>query len=226
MRIRQIAILITALASLVFSALAQAGDVKLAWQPVLTRSDGTPIVVDGYRVYYGTASGTYDAHVDVTEPTTVDGEIHYTLSGLAGGTKYFMAVTAFRLTEESAYSNEVSYVMPLAPISPPKLLRVPPAQVSMAPTLFGTVAVRADIGKTLTVVNRSGQAMTITAIQINGPDRGSFSAPARLPKAIAPGKSGLIPVRFNAPSKGLRIATARIITNLGYIEFPLSGVAS
>ena len=92
------------------AALAQA--VTLAWSP----SPDTNAV--GYNVYYGGASGVYTNTVFVSEATTVS------ISGLtAGATYYFSATTVAASGAESAFSEEVSYVIPPANIPPPA---VPP----------------------------------------------------------------------------------------------------
>jgi hypothetical protein len=61
----------------------------------------------GYRVYYGTAPGTYQQpigkgiEVDVNTTT-------YTITGLTNGTWYFAATALDWTGGESPYSNEVS----------------------------------------------------------------------------------------------------------------------
>jgi len=75
----------------------------LAW----TAPTGT---VSGYRVYYGTASGSYTQSLGggtyVTKTT-------FTLSGLASGYTYYFAVTAIDAAGgESGYSNEASKLIP------------------------------------------------------------------------------------------------------------------
>jgi len=72
----------------------------LAWDAVSASNLG------GYRVYYGTASGTYfqsaGQGVNVGNVTTV------TVTGLGSGTRYFFAVTAFdTMNNESVFSNQV-----------------------------------------------------------------------------------------------------------------------
>ncbi|MBN1569652.1 MAG: fibronectin type III domain-containing protein [Acidobacteria bacterium] len=79
----------------ILAPFAAAGDVTLAWDP------NTEPELLGYRLSYGTASGSYDTHVDVGNVTT------HTVSGLLAGTYYF-AVKAYSADMESAYSNEVS----------------------------------------------------------------------------------------------------------------------
>ena len=67
--------------------------------------------VTGYRVYYGTAPGAY------SQPRgsglTTGNATSWTVSGLNPGTLYYFAVTAVDSQgNESAYSNEVSKVLP------------------------------------------------------------------------------------------------------------------
>jgi fibronectin type 3 domain-containing protein len=66
--------------------------------------------VAAYRIYYGTASGTYlqpkgsGINVGLTSS--------YVITGLAIGKQYFFAVTAVDAAgNESAYSNEASKVV-------------------------------------------------------------------------------------------------------------------
>ena len=78
-----------------YSALYGA-NVVLVWD-ANTESD-----LAGYKVYYGTSSGTYGSAIDVGKVTT------YTVANLGPGT-YFFAVTAHNTAGlESGYSNEVS----------------------------------------------------------------------------------------------------------------------
>jgi len=65
----------------------------------------------GYRVYYGTAPGSYlqaaGAGIDVGNVVT------HTVTGLASGTRYYFAVTAYDASNnESPFSNEVFKDMP------------------------------------------------------------------------------------------------------------------
>jgi chitodextrinase len=74
--------------------------VTLAWDAVTAPN------VSGYRVYYGTAPGTYlqakGAGLTVGNVTT------HTVTGLTRGVRYYFAVTAFDTSnKESTYSNEV-----------------------------------------------------------------------------------------------------------------------
>jgi archaellum component FlaG (FlaF/FlaG flagellin family) len=74
---------------------AEAASATLAWNA----APG----VSGYKVHYGTASGTYTGSLNAGQATA------YTVSNLTTGTKYYFAVTSYDSTGiESDYSNEVS----------------------------------------------------------------------------------------------------------------------
>jgi len=79
--------------------------VLLAWDP------NSETNLAGYKVYFGMASGVYNA------PNIIGTETTYTVNGLGPGTWYF-AVTAYN-TEglESGYSNEVSTTIAGAQLS-------------------------------------------------------------------------------------------------------------
>ena len=77
---------------------AYSADVTLTWD---ASSDPD---VTGYKIYYGTQSGTYSEMVDAGSATTV------TLTDLVIGTTYYIAATAYdSYGYESDYSNEVQY---------------------------------------------------------------------------------------------------------------------
>lgn len=76
---------------------AMAANASLSWD-ANTESD-----LAGYKVYYGTASRSYGAPVDVGNQTA------YTVTGLSEGQTYYFAVTAYNDADaESAFSAEVS----------------------------------------------------------------------------------------------------------------------
>ena len=83
---------------------AFAAEVTLAWDPSKSGS------VAGYNIYFGTASRTYGAPLDVGNV------LSWTVSGLSSKTYYF-AVTAYdSMNYESAYSNEVSVAVVSKPV--------------------------------------------------------------------------------------------------------------
>jgi len=68
----------------------------------------------GYKVYYGTASGTYSSTVNVGNTTT------YTIPSVSTGKTYYVAVTAYNSSStESAKSTEVSAYIPVPDTTPP-----------------------------------------------------------------------------------------------------------
>jgi chitodextrinase len=72
----------------------------LAWDAVTATS------LSGYRVYYGTAPGTYIQAIG--QGVAVGNVTTYTATGLTRGIRYYFAVTAFDTSNnESTYSNEV-----------------------------------------------------------------------------------------------------------------------
>ena len=76
--------------------------VTLAWNPSISTD------VTGYKIYYGVLSHIYSSVVDVGNTNTV------TISELVPGTTYyFSATTVDALGNESGFSNEASYTMPL-----------------------------------------------------------------------------------------------------------------
>jgi len=89
-----------------------AGTVTLAWDP----SPGTDVITN-YNLYYGAASATYTNVVAAGTNTTVS------ISNLVDGTTYYFAATAVDTNDlESAYSTEVSTLIPTnATNSPPTL---------------------------------------------------------------------------------------------------------
>jgi hypothetical protein len=73
---------------------AAAGTISLAWDPVSGAS--------GYRVYYGTSTGSYTASITTGTPSA-------TISGLQDCSPYFVAVKAYNAAGESAqFSNELT----------------------------------------------------------------------------------------------------------------------
>jgi hypothetical protein len=73
---------------------------SFAWDAVTAPNLG------GYRIYYGTAPGTYLQPFG--QGLSVENVTTYTQKGLSNGTRYYFAVTAFdTIGNESGYSNEV-----------------------------------------------------------------------------------------------------------------------
>jgi hypothetical protein len=91
------------LLALLISVWARAEQVTLAWDA------NTEPDLAGYKVHYGTASGSYTTVVDVHKVTTT------IVTGLTAGQTYYFVVTAYNAANnESGYSNQVSYSVPAA----------------------------------------------------------------------------------------------------------------
>lgn len=81
---------------------ANAATVTLAWD----KSPESDIA--GYKIHYGTAGGSYQYSVNVGNCTSC------TISGLAEGTTYYFAATAYNAgNTESSFSPEVAYTIPV-----------------------------------------------------------------------------------------------------------------
>ena len=104
-RIEWLGPLVSALLCLAFTCAGHAAQsVTLAWDA------NTELDVAGYRLYYGTASRSYDHSIDVQNVTT------NAVGDLQEGTTYFFAVSAYNTSGlESDFSNEVSYTATNAP---------------------------------------------------------------------------------------------------------------
>jgi hypothetical protein len=64
--------------------------------------------LEGYKVYYGTSTHSYQEYIDIGRVTSAD------IDGLSEGVTYYFAVTAYDITgNESAYSQEVQTSIPV-----------------------------------------------------------------------------------------------------------------
>jgi hypothetical protein len=128
---------------------ALAAQANLAWDPAGS-SD-----VAGYKVYYGTASGTYSQNVDVGNATS------YTINNLTPGQTYYFTVAAYNAGgAQSGYSNEVN-----------QTAAIPQYTLSVAKTGTGTGTVSGtgiSCGATCTDAYSEGTAVALTAT----PDQG------------------------------------------------------
>ena len=75
-------------------------------QATLTWDSVSDPSVRGYKVYYGTASRTFQQVIDVGSSTT------YAFSNLNSRTTYYFSITAYNSVAESCSSNEVTKTSP------------------------------------------------------------------------------------------------------------------
>ncbi len=102
-------ILFTALLLLLTTPSLFAAQATLSWNP------NSELDLAGYKVYYGNSTGSYQWSVDVKDVNS------YTISNLVEGEEYFFAATAYDFSgNESGYSNEVSYDVPITSLPEPE----------------------------------------------------------------------------------------------------------
>jgi Fibronectin type III domain/Divergent InlB B-repeat domain len=121
-----------------------AGQATLTWDP------DTSTTITGYRINYGTTSGSYAQKVDVGYATS------YTLGNLSDGQTYYFVVAAYDAAgDQSGYSNEVSKSMP-----------IPQDTLTISKTGTGTGTVSGtgiSCGATCTDTYNQGTVVTLTA---------------------------------------------------------------
>ena len=79
----------------------------------------------GYNIHYGTSSRNYDYSVDTGNSPSC------TISGLQEGTTYYFAVTAYdSQANESDFSEEIAYTMPMPPQPSASTISAPAIYVS------------------------------------------------------------------------------------------------
>jgi len=81
------------------------GSATLSWIPPTSNTDGSPLLnLAAYRVYWGTAAGSYPNTVTLNNP----GLATYVVEGLAPATWYFTVTAVNSAGVESSFSNVVS----------------------------------------------------------------------------------------------------------------------
>lgn len=106
-----VALAIILLGSVIITGMAGAAEVRLTWGAPTTNTNGTSLTdLAGYRLYYGTAPGSYSSSLTVGNVTT------YTVTGLTSGATYYFATAAYNAAgTESGKSNELSVAIPAIP---------------------------------------------------------------------------------------------------------------
>ena len=88
------------------SGIAQGGSgtVTLSWLPPTQYSDGSPLAIGGYNIYYGTASQSYSQSIKVSNP----GLTSYVVQNLPAGTYYFAIAAVDPSCLQGSFSPEVA----------------------------------------------------------------------------------------------------------------------
>ena len=80
------------------------GSVTLSWSAPTQNADGSTLTdLAGYKIYYGTNSGSYDQHVRIDNPSITT----YVVEELSPATYYFAATSFNNSGVESEYSGEI-----------------------------------------------------------------------------------------------------------------------
>ena len=150
---------------------ATARNVELDWN-----ASSSPNVA-GYHVYYGTTSGNYSHKVDAGDAISV------TISNLTAGATYFFAATAYDTNgNESAYSSEVSFIVPgiltMSQAAPPAsqslgLPAAPLIQFPVEPGHWYEVQATTDFN-TWTTIWQTSVAVSNVWLQFSDPDARLF----------------------------------------------------
>jgi hypothetical protein len=80
------------------------GQATLSWTPPTQRTDGTPLTLGGYRIYYGSGPNDFNYVVDVNSA----GIATYVVENLPSGTWYFVVSALDSNGVESATSGSAS----------------------------------------------------------------------------------------------------------------------
>jgi len=133
--------LLLLLAFLAVSVSANAAEVTLAWDP------NTETDLGGYTLYSGTSSRSYANSVDIGLST------EHTVPNLVEGDTYYFAVTAYDTNgNESPFSAEISYSVPVA---------TTPQQFTISASAGSNGSISPSGG--ITVAGGNDQSFTITA---------------------------------------------------------------
>jgi len=153
---------------------ASAVDVVLDW------NSSSSTDASGYYVYYGTTSGIYSYRVDAGSATSV------TLTNLIPGATYYLAATTYDSTgNQSAFSGELSYVVPASSINgstPTLTMTASPNAGNPASLQFPAQTGHwYEIQATSDLVNwtsiwQSAVATADTSLQFTDPDSASYSS--------------------------------------------------
>jgi len=136
-----------------FPATGIASSLQVAW------SANTDTDLAGYKVYYGTQSGTYGNPVDVGNATS------YQISNVVAGSTYFVAVTAYDASSnESDKSTEQSISVPVLDTTPPRGSVIINSSAEITSSLTVTLTLSAsDTGGSVTGMKISNDGVTYSS---------------------------------------------------------------
>lgn len=163
-------------------AAGTSGKVSLVWNA------NTEADLAGYKLLYGTTSGTYI--YSQTVGTTPAAE----LAGLTPGTTYYCAVQAYNTSAlSSSSSEEISFVVPKTPLPAMILEEVAGAVLTdgQTPLAFGNAAVLSgSITRNFTLRNTGTASLGNLAMSLDGTHLSDFAVVTDLPLAALSSKNG------------------------------------
>ena len=117
-----------------------------AWTP------NTESSLNGYKIHYGTASGSYTKIVDIGNPTPGDdNKIYGDVEHLTEGTTYYFACTAYDAQgNESGYSQEIEWTATGQSTANPPIADNGSVSTNENTTVTGTVTASNDSGLSIT----------------------------------------------------------------------------
>jgi hypothetical protein len=140
---------------------AHSAQVTLAWDP------NTDPDLSGYRIYYGLLSDQYSSSVDVGNRTS------YTVANLENGKTYYFAATAYdQIGDESDFSNEVVFSVPV-----PCTFTVSPSSQSFASGVgSGAINVATQSGCSWTALSNASWLVITSNSSVTGNGTTNYSA--------------------------------------------------
>jgi hypothetical protein len=179
-----------------------AAEVTLAW-------DANPEPsVQGYRVYYGKASGSYASVFDAGNRTDC------VITGLDPGATYFFACTAYSATgDESDFSGEIVFVTESQPTNSSSSKNFIAAKCFIATAAYGSgfapeVALLRDFRDRYLLTNRPGQAFVDWYYTVSPPVAAFIAGHESLKTAV---RVGLTPVVYAVKYPAAALAVALLL---------------
>jgi hypothetical protein len=185
----------------VFLQQAHAAGVTLAWDA------NTEASVAGYKVGYGTASGSYSSTVDVGNWTSVN------ITGLNTGSKYYFACKAYDTAgKESAYSGEVAYTPPAATCT----YTIAPSSQSFGSTGgSGSVTVTTQAGCTWSASSGTSWVTITAGASLSGPGTVSYSVASNTATASRSASMTIAGNAFTVSQQGATTSGVTITSSAG-----------
>jgi hypothetical protein len=207
-----------ALASLVLAVAARGANVTIAWDSPTNNDDGSSLTdLAGYNVHWGTASGTYDQHLNAGLATSA------TITDLAEGGTYFISVTAYNADgRESILASEVNLAIPIT--APEVVMTSPLPAEAVRPRLTVRVAWQSTspLGSVRIELWRGAQSVCVLQDAVAA-DSSSMSVDCIVPGETLPGND--YHVRVVSEQAGLSVPSAEfIVLNQCPSDFDSDGV--